>query len=293
MAKRALLTGAGGFVGRQVVAPLRALGFEVHAPTRAQADLLDEAAQAALLRDLRPTILIHCAWYVEHPTFWTAPENDRWADASLALARRFAEQGGRRFVGIGSCAEYADRDGADDQPWPETRRIAPATPYGQAKARLAAALAALPIATAWARLFLMFGPGEPPGRLVPSIIAALAEGRPALCGSGRPVRDFAPTAHLGRAIAALAAHHVTGPVNIASGEPRAIAAIARLLGEAAGRPDLIRLGALPDRPNEVPFMVADITRLRGMVGFADPPDVDNALRRMVGATGIEPVTLRV
>ncbi|QYU71099.1 ATP-binding cassette domain-containing protein [Leptolyngbya sp. 15MV] len=145
----------------------------------------------------------------------------------------------------------------------------------------------------WARLFLMFGPGEPPGRLVPSIIAALAEGRPALCGSGRPVRDFAPTAHLGRAIAALAAHHVTGPVNIASGEPRAIAAIARLLGEAAGRPDLIRLGALPDRPNEVPFMVADITRLRDMVGFADPPDVDNALRRMVGATGIEPVTLRV
>lgn len=315
MAERVLVTGASGFVGRQVVGPLRARGFAVHGVARSapcsahldpdpgpaagggvryhQADLLDEAAHRALLRDIRPAVVLHAAWYVEHGKFWTAPENQTWRDASLALARRFAESGGRRFIGLGTCAEYADRDADDDQPWPETRRIAPATPYGQAKALLAAKLAELPIATAWARLFLMFGPGEPPGRLVPSIVSALAERRPAHCASGRPIRDFAATRFLGAALAALTASDVTGPVNIASGEPRSIAEVARFLGAAAGRPDLIRLGALPDRPGEVPAMVADVTRMRREVGFDAPPDVEADLRRMVGATGIEPVTLRV
>ncbi len=333
MAERLLLTGATGFLGRQIAPPLRTLGFEVHALSRRgtspspasrgragvgvrgseapvsahpapppqpgagvvlhAADLLDEAQQAALLRDIRPTVLVHAAWDVEHGKFWTAPENTLWRDASLALARRFAEQGGRRFLGLGSCAEYADTDRDDAAPWPETRRIAPATPYGAAKAALAAALASLPIATAWARLFLMFGPGEPPARLVPSILAALAAGRPAETASGRPIRDFASTRFLGRALAALAASGVTGAVNVASGEARAIADVARFLGAAAGRPDLIRLGALPDRPGEAPFMVADVARLRREVGFAEPPDVEEDLRWMVGATGIEPVTLRV
>jgi nucleoside-diphosphate-sugar epimerase len=347
MAERVLVTGATGFVGRQVTGPLRARGFEVHGVSRGspdlaslspspasaggsgwggedksalllrtptpslphiagegaadagqgitwhQADLLDEATHRALLRDIRPAVVLHAAWYVEHGMFWTAPENETWRDASLALARHAAESGARRFIGLGTCAEYADRDAEDDQPWPETRRIAPATPYGQAKARLAAALATLPIPTAWARLFLMFGPGEPPARLVPSIVRALAEARPAACASGRPVRDFASTRFLGRALAALAAGDVTGPINIASGEARSIAEVARFLGEAVGRPDLIRLGALPDRPGEVPFMVADVTRMRRDLGFAEPPDVEADLRRMVGATGIEPVTLRV
>jgi nucleoside-diphosphate-sugar epimerase len=242
--------------------------------------LLDTASARALLNDIRPAILIHAAWYVEHGKFWTAPENETWRDASIALARRFAEAGGRRFIGVGSCAEYADVAGDDDKPWPESRRIAPATPYGRAKAAVAAALGTLPIETAWARLFLMFGPGEPAARLVPSIIAALREGREAPCASGKPIRDFASTGFVGDALAALAASDATGPVNIASGEPRSIASVARFLGETAGRPELIRLGALPDRPGEVPYMVADVTRLRRDVGFAAPPDVEQDFRAL-------------
>ncbi|PWS37706.1 NAD(P)-dependent oxidoreductase [Falsiroseomonas bella] len=289
MAERILVTGGSGFIGRAVLAPLRARGFEVHAPARAEADLLDTTATRALLRDLRPTHLLHCAWYVAHGKFWTAPENADWLEASDFLAATFAESGGRRFIGLGTCAEYADAAGDDDLPWPETRRIAPATPYGRAKAELSARLAQRP-GTAWARLFHLFGPGEHPDRLVPSIVTALRQGREARCASGRPVRDFCSTSYIGRALAALAASEVTGPVNIASGEGRSIASVARLLAEAAGRPDLLRLGALPDRPNEVPCMVADITRLRREVGFADPPNVEQDLKGMVGAVGIEPTT---
>ena len=285
-----MLTGASGFVGRALVGPLAARGFAVHAVARRAppdpagatwhaADLLDAGAARALVRDLRPAVLVHAAWYVEHGKFWTAPENDDWVQASEALAAAFAEAGGRRLLGIGSCAEYADVASADDAPWPESRALDPATPYGRAKAELAARLARRGgVELAWARLFLMFGPGEPPARLVPSVARALAEGEPARTASGRPVRDFASTRFLGQALAALAASRVTGPVNVASGEGRAIADVARFLAREAGREDLLRLGAFPDRPNEVPAMVADIGRLRREVGFTTPPEVERDLR---------------
>jgi len=283
MPERVLLTGATGFVGRAVVAPLRAAGVEVHAVSGRDADLLDEATVRALLREVRPSIVLHGAWYVGHGKFWTAPENEDWLEASIAFAHAFVELGGRRFIGVGTCAEYAEMAGADDDPWPETRTIAPATLYGRAKAECAARLAALPIATAWARLFHMFGEGEHPDRLVPAVARALIEGREARCASGRPVRDFASTRFIGEALAALTLSPATGPVNIASGEGRAIADVARFLGVAAGRLDLVRLGALPDRPNEVPHMVADLTRLRRDVGFTAPPHVEADLRAFLAA----------
>ena len=239
MPERLLLTGASGFVGKAMLAPLAARGFEVHAVARRPGagaatwhavDLLDEAAMRALVRELRPAVLVHAAWYVAHGKFWTAPENAAWVEASTALADAFA---GRRLVGLGSCAEY-DWTGEGTSPWSETRRIAPATPYGQAKAALAARWAALGerrgIAVAWARLFHLFGPGEHPDRLVPAVLRALLEGREAATGSGLALRDFVGTGFLGRALAALAASDVVGPVNVASGRPVAIRAVVEAIG---------------------------------------------------------------
>ncbi|MCA3278954.1 MAG: NAD-dependent epimerase/dehydratase family protein [Roseomonas sp.] len=286
MAERVLVTGATGFIGRHIPPLLQARGFETHITARStatappgitahQLDLLRQDDARRLIADLRPDIIIHTAWYVAHGRFWTAPENTDWLEASTALAAYAAEAGTRRFVGLGTCAEYATEAGDDAFPWPEHRRIAPATPYGEAKAALARRLSEIAEARArfgiaWARLFHLFGPGENPARLVPSIMLALREGREAQCSSGRPVRDFISTPNAAAAIAALATSDVTGPVNIASGAPISIAAMARLIGHVSGRPYLVRLGALPDRANEPPYMVAHIGRLRREVGFTAP-----------------------
>lgn len=294
MSERVLVTGASGFVGLPLVTALAAGGTAVDALAWRNpgpglpgvrwhcADLLDSGDVCLLLRDLRPDVLVHCAWRVEHGRFWSAPDNLVWLDASAELAARFFESGGRRFVGIGTCAEYAERDANDNMPWPENRRIDPSTLYGRAKAQLARSLPILAgnradAQFAWARLFHLFGENENPERLVPSIIGSVLAGREACCGSGRPVRDFASTRFVSGALAALTRSRVTGPVNIASGQPCSIASLARLVARLAGRPDLLRLGALPDRPDEVPVMVADTRRLRLEVGHTQRPDIEEDL----------------
>lgn len=298
MAERVLLTGAAGFVGRPLVGELAARGLEVHALSRRDrtwetpgavwhcANLLDTGVAGTLLRDIRPSVVVHCAWDVAHGEFWNSPRNLEWLEASTELAASFFEAGGRRFVGIGTCAEYAPRDHGDGQPWPETRTIAPVNVYGRAKAELARRLMAMAdartgVGVAWGRLFHLFGPGEAPQRLVPSIVGALLDGREALCGSEFPVRDFSSTWFTAKALAALTASRLTGPVNVGSGQPRSIGEMARLVARMAGRADLVRFGVLPLRSGEAPFAVPDVSRLRQCAGFAAQPDICADLRRLV------------
>ncbi|MBN8531654.1 MAG: NAD-dependent epimerase/dehydratase family protein [Alphaproteobacteria bacterium] len=268
--KRVLVTGATGFVGRHLLAPLLARGYEVHAVARQagqangvvwhEADLLKHAEVTALAEKVKATHLLHAAWYAVHGKYWTAQENVFWVSASLDLLRAFAEQGGTRVLMLGSCAEY-DWTIHGDAAWKPDRPCVPATPYGAAKhatARMLLSFAArYGISAAWARLFLLFGEDEHPERLVSSICISLLKEEEARCASGRPVRDFLDSRDAGERAVRILDSDAQGALNLSSGCGVAIADVARHLGNIAGRPDLIALGALPDRPGDPPFMVGD------------------------------------
>jgi nucleoside-diphosphate-sugar epimerase len=282
-ATRILVTGGNGFVGRPAVEALLRAGFEVHVATRDgraaqrldpraavhRADLLQEGAARELIAAVAPSAALHLAWCVTPGQFWTDPANLDWTAASLRLARAAAEGGVRRFVGVGTCYEY---DWPTDDPCVEgVTPLRAHTLYDAAKAGLAAVLrsyfAQTGVSFAWARLFYLFGPGEDARRFVPSLARALVRGREARCGRGLPIRDFLDVRDAGAALARLVVSDVAGPVNVGSGAPTRLADIAEKLADLAGRRDLLRLGALPDRPDEPPFVVADTRILRQEVGF--------------------------
>jgi nucleoside-diphosphate-sugar epimerase len=280
--RRVLVTGATGFVGRHTLEPLRARGFEVHGVGSSDCDLLAPHAAAELVARLRPTHLLHLAWTAEPGAFWASPENIGHVGASLALVRAFAEAGGRRAVLAGTCAEY---DWAYGFCSAGTTPLAPATLYGAAKdalRRVAEAYCATTgVELAWGRIFFAYGPHEHPARLVSSVARALLAGEEALCTSGEQVRDFLHVADVAGAFAHLVDSELEGPVDVCSGEPLSVRSLVEEVAVAAGRPDLLRLGALPPRPDEPPLLVGDARRLQGS-GFRPSYGVGDGVADAVG-----------
>ena len=276
MQRRLLLTGARGFVGRQARPHLEG-SFELHCTsteriaetsgTWHQVDLRDPAACVELVERVRPEILVHTAWNTRHGEFWEAEDNADWLEAGRALFTAFAGAGGQRIVACGSCAEYP---GAAGQPRREDEAIDPsdvATRYGRAKLALLEHLRGLPVQFAWARIFFAYGLYEDARRLVPSVVRAVLRGEPARASSGRQMRDFIDIRDLGRALAQLAGAPLNGVINLGHGTSVTIGTLVSTIGELAGRPDLIRLGALPDRPGEAPVLVPDLSRQTRELGF--------------------------
>ncbi|MDZ4867518.1 MAG: NAD(P)-dependent oxidoreductase [Alphaproteobacteria bacterium] len=289
---RVLVTGATGLIGRHVVNALIERGAEVHAATRSLAhgttngevrwhktNLLDQRERIQLLDSAEPQTIVHCAWVTDHGAYWTSPENLDWTAVTLSLAHEGHERGTTRFVGVGTCAEYA---WGGDEPLSETTSpLQPATLYGIAKdaaRRVLEAFAATSgMSFAWARVFMLYGAREHQDRLVASLARALTHGEPAKMSSGKIERDFLDARDVGAAIAALAASPATGPVNIASGTPVTLRHVGETLARLAGRPELLALGAYPDRPGEPQTIRADITRLTRDVGFTPRISLERGL----------------
>jgi nucleoside-diphosphate-sugar epimerase len=281
---RVLVTGATGFIGRHAPAALEARGHEVVAVSRATGhDLLEPGAAERVIAEVRPTHLLHLAWYAEHGRFWTASENLAWVGASLDVLHAFVQAGGQRAVVAGTCAEYA---------WDVDARciegrtpLRPATLYGAAKLGLHEVASGYAAQTgtslAWGRVFFCFGPHEPPDRLVPSVARALLEGREAAVTHGTQVRDFLAVEELGEAFAALLDSEVEGPVNLASGDAVVLRDLVAAVAQAAGRPELVRFGAIAPRPAEPAELVADVARLRDEVGWRPSTSLAAGVERAV------------
>jgi nucleoside-diphosphate-sugar epimerase len=288
-----LVTGGSGFVGAPLLELLSATGEELHAVhTRPQppplagvqwhrCDLLDAPAVERLIAELAPARLVHLAWYVEHGKYWQAPENVAWVEATLRLLRLFVAAGGRRAVLAGTCAEYEWSRGR----YSETAPLVPATMYGVAKnatrevtERLAADAG---IELAWTRVFMPYGPAEPPGRLLASVIGALIAGREAPVTEGTQIRDFIYVDDLARAFAAILDSSLQGAVNVGTGEGTQIRELVECAAQALGREDLVRWGAVPQREGEPAELVADVSRLSDEVGFSPAVGVREGVERTV------------
>lgn len=293
--KRVLVTGASGFIGRHSIGPLLERGFDVHCtttrtratetPPRAvwhRADLLNAKESREIFRDVRPTHMLHFAWFAEPGEYWTSPKNLDWEKASLSMLADFKDFGGKRAVFAGTCAEYDWDAGSFSESTTPTR---PRTLYGACKNSLRQNAESFcgpnGISFAWGRIFFVYGPDERPSRLVSSFIRSLLAGEEARCTSGTAVRDFLCSEDVASAFVSLLDGGVEGAVNIASGKPISIRDLVTEIGRRLGRPDLIRLGAVAAATDEPPVLVADTRRLTEEVGWRPKYGLDEGLDRTI------------
>jgi nucleoside-diphosphate-sugar epimerase len=222
------------------------------------------------VKQVRPELLLHLAWTAEPGLYWTSPENVRWVEATLRLLRAFADYGGRRAVFAGTCAEY-EWGGEGGICVEDSTPLKPATLYGISKGATLAVSQAfageVDVELCWGRIFFLYGPGEPAGRLVPSVARALLEGTRVPVSEGTQVRDFLHVDDVAAAFMRLLESPFVGPVNIGSGHGVTVREMIELVSRAAGRPDLVEFGALAQRQGEPPALIADVRRLRDQIGF--------------------------
>lgn len=288
---RVLVTGASGLIGQNCLPLLIDQGFDTHAVTRRpmsrtpgvtwhQFDLQAPGRVETLLAQVRPTHLLHLAWFTAPGSFWQAAENLLWLETSLELFRKFPQFGGRRIVATGSCAEYDWSAGVCSE---FRTPCLPGTTYGRAKLAAATYLQAVQasdgLSTAWARLFFLYGPQASVRRMPGVVISALSRGEPVECSAGTQQRDFLFVPDAADAVVRLLTSDVTGPVNVCSGSSIAIRDLALQAAQLMGRTDLLRLGALPS--NEPPLVVGDPARLVNELNWKPRYSLADGLRQTV------------
>lgn len=274
-----VLTGATGFVGKQILRSLIERGCSVRVLVRDPSRLPDlsrypsvEVVQTADVFSARSSdlqkmlqgadTLVHAAWYAESGKYLTSPLNLACLTGTLSLAQTFAAVGGKRFIGVGTCAEYDLSVGVLTTDTP----LAPTTLYASCKASafqvLRCFLGQEGVGFGWCRIFYLYGEGEDERRLVPYIRKQLEAGQEVLLTRGEQVRDFLDVKVAGETIADFALGEQEGAINVCSGQAVTVRQLAeRIADEYDGRA-LLRFGARPENAFDPPRVVGVSNRAR-------------------------------
>jgi nucleoside-diphosphate-sugar epimerase len=272
---KVLVSGATGFIGKQVVQFLQGLGrWQVLTSARNE-EKLKQLGADYIVYDLnqephhcyerlgRPEVLIHLAWE-GLPHYQESFHLDRNLVNHYRFLHSMIEQGLPSLTVTGTCYEYGLQNGC----LPEEMPANPTTCYGLAKDVLRRRLEALqkehPFRLRWLRLFFMHGNGQPDRTLMAQVDQALAAGREAFdMSGGEQLRDYLSAAEVGALIAkvALQPRH-DGIFNICSGQPISVRRLVEEHITAKGGRLRLNLGVFPYPAHEPLAYWGDPTRLR-------------------------------
>jgi len=299
--------GASGFIGRQVVAALGRRGASVIAVVRDPAagaavlpstgvrlqelDLAELDAVGDFLARVRPDSVFNLAGYGVDPA-----EQDeilaRQLNAELVetlcacLAGGPQASGVRTLVHVGSAFEYGDVGGDLSEDGPAR----PTSVYGRTKLAGTRTVAGAAIDGLVARLFTVYGPGEHPHRLLPSLIDAARTGVPLSLTSGRQQRDFTHVGDVAEGLCrlGLSSGEPGAVVNLSSGTLVTVRRFAERAAAVLGLPaGLLRFGDRPDRPGEMAHSPVRPDRLVALTGWKPTTGIDEGVRRTLESGTLE------
>lgn len=277
---RALVIGASGFVGRHLVAHLRASGDEVVAIDRASGgpDICDAYAITAHVHASRADVVYHLAGQSDVGRSWTDVIGTYRSNVEglvnvLAAARAADVQ---RVVAVLSADVYG-RVAESELPLAEDAPFRPISPYAASKA--AADLVCVQAFLGYglhvirARPFTHIGPGQGPGFVASAIASRVAAaerdgGDTVAVGTLTTRRDFTDVRDVVRAYRLLAEHGAPGEAyNICAGTEVSVQFVADTLTGLARRPLRLEQDPALSRPADVPVLRGDPARIHKLTGW--------------------------
>lgn len=293
---RLVLTGASGFVGTRLARLLMSANVEVvnvgrsMCAVRGVENVLVPALTPELLATHFPSDcdgLIHLAAAGVKPTDRDVSTiigiNSMLAPELVSLA---SQRGIGAVVTVGSSAEYSAVEArtpiTEDAPL-ETQKL-----YGASKAAggilALASGSACDVPVAAVRLFNVYGPGEAAHRLLPSLVTSLRNGQPVKLSAGTQVRDFVYVDDACNGLIAVLNGLISkrlpcGAYNLATSVGNTVADFARQACKALGAPlELLEFGALPMRPDDLPYVVGNSEKLQSACGWHTSTPLEAGIR---------------
>jgi nucleoside-diphosphate-sugar epimerase len=300
--RRALVTGATGFVGANLARRLLRDGHEVHLLIRPdharwrieairrdarlhQADLADAEGVRGVVGRVRPDWVFHLAAYGAYPAEADLPRMVQTnIVGTMSLVQACLETGFEAFVNSGSSSEYGFKDHAPG----ETAFLEPNSHYAVTKAsatlfcRHAALRERAPIRTL--RLYSVYGPYEEPTRLMPTLVAHGLRGELPPLVDPDVARDYVYVGDVEEAylLAAGGSDQPPGAVyNVGTGVQtslREVVATARRLMGIRAEP---RWGTMPPRPWDTTVWVADRRAIEAALGWRPRHTLEQGLASMI------------
>ncbi|NKB46640.1 MAG: NAD-dependent epimerase/dehydratase family protein [Legionellales bacterium] len=281
-----LLTGATGFIGKQLVSWLLAQQEDIitcgrHANslpgvTHLQVSPFTIENVTTALQDLNFDACIHLAAAGVHPT-------DRNSDQLIqinsvlpaTLVAAAARAMAKAVIIVGSSAEYQQPPAntllTENDPL-EMQKLYGATKAAGSLLSLAQAHT-LQIPTAVIRLFNVFGYGEAPHRLLPSLINGLLVQQPVKLSVGTQVRDFVYVKDVCKGLymslnALIRGTMTTGVYHLATGVEHSVAYFCKTTARLLKQDEkLLAFGSQPMRPDDLPYVVGSASSLQHACGW--------------------------
>lgn len=291
---RVVVTGSSGFIGRRLVARLASDGHETIALRRVYASPghdtapeslattvfykdVSDATMAAALAGTTFDAVVNLAAYGVNPGARDSAEMQTVNVDLPASLVRLAHERSAVVVAAGSSAEYLPPvEGSkltELAPFDPTRIYAASKAAGGLLAMATASQLSVPLR--YLRLFNVYGPGEAPHRLLPSLVSARQIVDRVALSDGHQVRDFL---HLDDAVDAILAALTrlasgssggVAALNVCTGHGSSVREFASVTAEALGVPvDRLGFGDIPRRPDDAPWIVGDPTRIAADLGWS-------------------------